>query len=281
MEDFETNSISSPKEDMDVDIEGDMPSGSQRTETSSQPTTTPSSSRISQTVESSNSTSRVKRKATKRAVVSSDEDSADDFDDATNDNPTTEKDKDDDLEWDVPVKSRSKQKEKEKEPTSAGGVVVKGKGILSTKIPKKRSAKDDKPLIVNFRDESKPSTSALASPSADSPDVPNKSTGNAKSGAAGKKKLPPITKKKASAEASSQPAHGDPNIFGFNGFKAKRFCEKQGHADVDLSNSSLYAELFKVICFPLWSRLMADLNLIGDELDESYERSSRGPPQRA
>jgi hypothetical protein len=228
---------------MDVDIEGDL---------SSAPSSQPNPQRIlatkTPTTPDDEPSSRVKRRATKRAVFSSDEDSGDEYN-ASQDVAPAEKDD----EWDAP-----KPKEKDSKPsTPVGGAVRSGKGILSTRIPKKKTTKDDKP--ITFKDESKvvsvgaPSSQPSGSHETESKDTSSKSGDTPKE--APKRKLPTIPKKKPTTVSSSSLRPSQPDglsaILQNPSDRATKLRKMHGNADLDLSNSSLYNELFKVcLVFP-------------------------------
>jgi hypothetical protein len=241
-------------EDMDVDIEGDAPAASSSTSQGSTPGIKKSS------LVSANSAVRSKRKRNKKVVYTSDEESVDEYD-ASRQDTTVELDDD----WDTPTsrtsKDKGKFKEKEKEKPS-GGIIRTGKGILSTRIPKKKPTKDldDKPIMM--KDESKASSSSQ-------PNLTDTKEGVSKAGESlktvpslpPKPKLPPIPKKKpsnsyptATVPGTTRPSVTDPMasiLLGNAGDRQAKLRQmsKQSN-DVDLSQSDIYAELFKVSSTP-------------------------------
>jgi hypothetical protein len=232
----------SPVEDMEVDIVGGSPPSAASSQPKSQPAPAPKKGTLSMDA----SLPKPKRRATKRAVVSSDDDSGDEYN-AAQDAPAAKKDDDCD-----PPSQSTREKEKS---TPASGIVRTGKGILSTKIPKKKPTKDDKPITI--KDESKAS-SASSSAVLDVVDIASKDSGKAADTLKDtpKRKLPVIPKKKpttgspapaASASSARLSGKNDPlDLIQNPANRSSKLREMNKPPEVNLFNESTLKELFKV-----------------------------------
>jgi hypothetical protein len=267
----------SPVEDMDVDIEG---GGSPATAASSQPRSQ-STSALKKSVDAISS--RPKRRTLKRAVVSSDSDSVNEYNDPQG--AAMEREEDSDDEPPPPTKDRGKERDR---PTPASSVIRNGKGILSTKIPKKKPTMDDKPITI--KDESKKVTSSSATPMLATTGLNETSKGNDTPKDLAKRKLGAIPKKKtalgstppiASSASTNKTAPADPLDLLQNPTKlAAKRRDMDKPAEINLFNTSTLQDLFKVCSFSFFhNHLLMNISTVFKHGSYIKQRPYRGTAQ--